>query len=220
MTPAESEGLVQGAQPAEEPAQEAVQEPAQESAQDPEKGGMTAVQVADDHPKLRMIQEQLMQKVPPELHSAVDRIVIAGMKMMFGKETHEKVMAQLEKLGSPSDGVAMGIAGMLTMIAHAAKGPMPIPALIPASIILMCQALDFLAKSNKIELTNELIADTTKKLQSYMMQKLGLDANKIAEIQAQQGMPPEGMQGAPQGGPQAPQGMPQDPQGGLISGAM
>jgi hypothetical protein len=126
------------------------------------------------------------------------------MKVMFDERTSKLVRKVIDDLQqSPSEAVAMGIAGLVSIIKNETKGPMRTETLIPAALILMCQALDFLAKGNKIELTEELVAETTQKLLAYLMQKLGITPEKVAAIKGalaqaqQQGeggeMPPEGM---------------------------
>jgi hypothetical protein len=208
-----AEPPVEGA-PIEEPPMDAapVEEPLIEGAQQ----SATVTQVQDDHPKLKRIETELMKSIPTVRHADIDRIVLAGMAIMFSKGSHAKINAVMDGLKqSPSEAVAMGIAALISIIDKETKGPLPPPALVPAALILMCQALDFLQKANKVELTDELIAETTQKMLSYMMQKMGLTPEKVAQLKQQLASTQSGQQTGPptEGGvaPVAPE------QGGIVS---
>ena len=205
----------------------------------PEQGGAVEGVVGtieDDLPILKQIETELMRSIPTSYHAEVDRHVIKGMKIMFDPRTSDKIKQAYDDLDqAPSEGVAMGIAALTTIIDKETPGPLNPETLVPAAIILMCQALDFLAKSNEVELTDELVAETTQKLLSYMMQKLGLTPEKVAAVKAavaqaeaqgageqggiveeQAGQMPPGQGGAPPAPPPPGGGLIQQQQQGVM----
>lgn len=184
--------LEQGAP--ESPEHEAAEAPALEAGEDaaaaagqpePEEGagpaGDDPMQLADDMPEIRAIEEQLLAKVPPQLRGAVERLVVAGMKLMFSPQMRQAVMAQLQG-GATPEKVAQGIAGLISVLQGQAKGQVPQPALIPAAVILACQALDFLGKGGQMQVTKDTIGQTVQAVVAFLAQKMGVKPG---------GMPPQ-----------------------------
>jgi len=151
------------------------------------------------------LADQIMAKVPPEFQSATDRIVTAGKKIMFSKNTHEKIMAKFDKLDlkqQPGTSIATGVAALMSLIEGAAKGPLQPPAIIAASAVLLSEAINFLAEAGDIQETPELVSEAHTELLGLMAQKLGLNPDSmpgVPEPTMQGGVSP--MQGADPGMP-------------------
>lgn len=141
-----------------------------------------------DEPALIQIEKQVMAKVPPELQEPVKRLVLAGMRIMFDPKTHPQMIKQLNASDNLPDNVAVGIAGLISLVLDQAP-PVPPPAIVAASLMLMCQALNFVIETNFAEVTDDVIAETTEALMAYMMQKLGIKPEQV-----------QGMPGADEGG--------------------
>ena len=162
---------------------------------------------------------QLEQHVPPELRAPVERLVLAGKKVMFGPETNEMAMAEVDRHeDGPGAGAAVGVAALMSQLLTRVKGAMPVPAIVPAALILLMEALEFLGEAGRLEVTPEVVAEATQDLTGYLMQKLGLDEEKVAQAQAQ-------FRAGPPGGP-PPAGVPPvgggapAPSRGLVAGMM
>lgn len=99
-------------------------------------------------PVLDRIVEQMEEKLPPEVKVDYEKIVTAGMKILFSDKTHHllEIATQKMKLGEEG-GVAAGsakIAGTIISILHReSKGAISMPASPPAAITLCCQILEF-----------------------------------------------------------------------------
>jgi hypothetical protein len=158
----------------------------------------------------KQIVQQLMESAPPKLRSAIDRIVTAGKRLMYDPQTHQLMVEQLQNLpaGGEADRVAQGIGSLISMIAEKSKGPMPQEAIPPAAQILMCEAFDFLHESGKLEVTDEMVSEAGEELTGYIMQKLNINQDTIAQAQAEGQAPPE----------QPPVEPPVQNQRGLLSG--
>jgi Ni,Fe-hydrogenase maturation factor len=152
---------------------------------------------ASQSPITQKIVSGIMDGAPPKLRSSIDRIVTAGKRLMYDPQTHELMVKQLQTLqaGNEADRIAQGIAALISMIAEKSK-------------VLMCDAIDFLAESGKIEVTEDLVAEATQELMGYVMQKLGIGPEQIAQAQAEGQAPPE----------QLPVEPPVQNQRGLLSG--
>lgn len=109
--------------------------------------------------------------------------------------------------GDPAVSIPEGVAALISILQSKAKGPMPAPALIPASVVLMCEAFDFLASAGKVQVTKELVGEAASNLIGFMAQKLGVNSNTVTQSKLQMARQKQ-QQGAQQPAPQQPQGQP------------
>jgi len=162
----------------------------------------------------RQTREQLEAHIPPEYRAPVERLVLAGMKAMFSPQMQEIAMRQVREAENPAAGAAVGVAALMSQLTSRVKGHLPPPAIVPAALILLTEALAFLDEGGQIELTPEMLAEATQDLSGYLMQKMGLTPDKVAEaqevIRRSGGNPP---------GAARPGGAPA-PSGGLVGSQM
>lgn len=169
---------------------------------------------AQESPRTQEIKDKIMSGAPPEMRSDIERIVVAGKRYMFDPKTHDLMIKQLQSMkgGNEADSLAQGIAALMSLIQGQSKGPFPLEAMMPAAVILLMEAIDFLAESGRLQPSDELIAESTKELVGYLMKKLKIGPEQIAQAK----------QAAQQGG-QAQESEPMPtpaPQGGVVNGAM
>lgn len=178
--------------------------------------------VDSQDPQIAQVQDAVRNSIPAQYRVAAQQIVLAGMKVMFSDQTHPLMMAALRSDSDLAHGVGMGVTQLITLLFRQSKGQMPIPAIIPAAILLVCEALDFVEKAKIGQVTPQVIAQAVQVVTAYLMQKMGLTPQKISQIahqnaQGQPGVAPiqgqDPMQAAAQAGGGAPQ-PPTPPQGG------
>lgn len=189
--------------PEEQPQQAAPAEPqglVDKQAADTERGST--------NPILKQIMDQLVNGVPPNRRSDVERLVLAGMEVMFAPQMQAKIAQQL-KSAAPEQSVPEGVAALLSLMQTKAKGPLPPAALVPASLILMCEAFDYLASAKLVEPSNEMVGKAAENMIAFMMQKMGITGAKIAEAKLQIQKMKQAKE-LPGGGDQRP--MPEQPQ--------
>lgn len=121
-------------------------------------------------------------KVPPQLQEAYTRVVVAGMKVMFSKESHKLVLDQLKQPGSLSERLGKGIAGLMLILFKESKQTMPPQVIIPAGVELLMQAVDFLRQSHLENPTNKDIGDGTQLMIQIILQKFGVAPEKIQQL--------------------------------------
>ena len=98
------------------------------------------------------------------------------------------------------------------------KGQIPTPLIVPASIILMCEILDFISQSGKVQITPGLVAQCTQDTSAAVLQMLKISQQQMHEVVAHGvSKARQNANGAP---PQATPQSPQPPAGGLINSAM
>lgn len=120
-------------------------------------------------------------KMPPELQEAYDKVVIAGMKMMFSKETHRVMLKELQREGPVSDRLGKGIAGLMLILFKESNATMPPSVIIPAGIELLMQAVDFLRKTGLEKVTNEDIGNGMEQMISIIAQKFGASPESLQQ---------------------------------------
>lgn len=175
------------------------------------------------NPTLQQAEQGIQAKVPPNLADAFQRTVTAGLQIMYSPQSHQIMLAQLTKPGDPADNVAEGAAKLCGVLYKQSKNTMPVQVMVPAAMIFMLEGLDFLSKSNGLQVTPQLIGQATQDVGMYVLKLMGISQQQMHAVVAH-GIHQASQQGAqgqvqPQGAAQ-PQ-PPTPPQsGGIIGGAM
>lgn len=118
-------------------------------------------------------------KMPPELQDAYDRVVLAGMKMMFDKQSHGAMLRSLQGQGTMAEKLGKGIAGLMLIMVKESNSTMPPSVIIPAGIALMMQAVDFMKKTGLAEPTNQEVGDGMEIMITTLMEKFGASPDKL-----------------------------------------
>lgn len=119
--------------------------------------------------------------VPPELQRAYDGLVVAGMKVMFSKESHELMLKELEREGPMAKRLGEGIAGLVLLIFKESNNNLPPQVLIPAGTELLVQAADFLRKTGEA-VTNKDIGDGLEIMVGVLFDKFGVSTDKVMQM--------------------------------------
>lgn len=120
-------------------------------------------------------------KLPPELQNAYERVVVAGMKLMFSKETNKYLLKALEGQGSMAEKLGNGIAELVLMLFLQSNKTMPPQVIIPAGTELVVQAADFIKKSQLAPVTNRDIGDGIQIMMAQVFRQFGIDPNKLIQ---------------------------------------
>ena len=118
-------------------------------------------------------------KMPPELQEAYDRVVLAGMKVLFDKSTNAKVMKALDGEGPLSKRLGVGIAGLMATLFKQSNNTIPPQVLIPAGTNLLMQAVDFLRKTGKEQVDNQTIGEAMQVMVNTVLDMFGVDPAKL-----------------------------------------
>lgn len=180
-------------------------------------------------PVIAQVQDKVRQSIPAQFRVAVQKLVLAGQKIMYDPKTHHLMSQALQSDSDPAHAVGMGVTQLMTMMWVQSKGSIPAPALIPAAILLVCEALDFCEQSKLLKPDNDMVGNAVQVVVSYMMQKMGIKPSDMAKVAGIEGQQPANTQtpGAP-ASPQTAQQMaagqqpaaPQTGGGGLIGQQM
>jgi hypothetical protein len=166
------------------------------------------------NPVLLKCEQKTQQSVPAELQQSFQRIVAAGEKIMYSPQTRHLIMAKLQS-GDPATVVGDGVGELFGILLKESKGTMNMKAAIPATTMLLCDALGLLEQAGKLQVTDAILAAATKEKNSTIMQLLKITPKTLQEMKARnQATGVAGAAAAPAGAP------PGAPAGGLVNSAM
>lgn len=154
----------------------------------------------------------VVQKLSKEDRDAYQRIVAAGMKMMYAPETREQLMEGIRSKDPIPKKLAENILGLLLIMFQKSTGVPPPGALFPAAVELMGEAAEVLIKAGQ-QVTQEDFHDASILLFTMLGKKLGATDQQLMQGAEQALAQAEG--GAQEATPAAPQGR----QIGMLGGA-
>jgi hypothetical protein len=132
-------------------------------------------------PLLAKTEAAIEAKVTPENREAHAKIVAAGMKFAFSNATHGTLVEGLARSKEPVHDVAVGVVGILMILAQKAQGTMPAPAMVSAGMVLVLHGLDYLEKTKGVKIGNKEIDDSTKLFTTTLLPKIGVTPEVMAK---------------------------------------
>lgn len=122
---------------------------------------------------------QAQMHLTPAQAQQLQRIVLAGQKVMFDKQSHKLLLQQLDGPGTMSMKLGQGVAGLMGLLLQESKNSLPPNLIIPAGMILVAHAAEFLRQSGT-DLTDQDIAQAVKVMVTAVLHAGGVDADKVA----------------------------------------
>lgn len=110
---------------------------------------------------LAQSSKAIEEGLDPSTKSAFDKIVEAGMKVALNSGL-QGMLGGLEKRGDPVRDAAQGAVNLVLLLRMRATGRMPEQAMVPASYVLMLQALAFIEEAGIAEIDEETLTRATK----------------------------------------------------------
>lgn len=92
---------------------------------------------------------KMAQAMGPEREDAFRRVVLAGKKILYGKETQGMIDEFMATDAPIEEKLGTGIANLLILIDNKANGNVPKDVMIPAGTVLLFDAADFLRQSGE-----------------------------------------------------------------------
>lgn len=101
---------------------------------------------------LQAAERQVESGLTPDNRDDYMKIVVAGMRLSLDKGP-EGILAGLKRSRDPVHDAAVGSVNLVLLMQKQSRGTMPIKAMVPASMTLMLQALDFCEKARITKIT-------------------------------------------------------------------
>lgn len=125
-----------------------------------------------------------LQKAKPQYVSAINKVVAAGKKVMYSPQSRDMAMGELKQAGSDPEALGAAVAKLIGILMAHAKGTIPAEVFVPASIILLCEGLQFMEDAGALKVTADLLAKATQATGSAVLQLIGVTPDKMHEILA------------------------------------
>jgi hypothetical protein len=116
--------------------------------------------------------------LPGPLKEQLDKIVVAGLKIMFDEKTHQLMLTELDKPGPIEQRLAEGITGLVALLFEQSQRSIPPQLLIPAGLMLLAYAVQFLEKSGE-EVTPKQFAAALKLMIEAILRMGQVDPDKL-----------------------------------------
>lgn len=121
-------------------------------------------------------------KMPPELQEAYERVVLAGMKIVFNEKTENILMTQINGPGDTGEKLGKGIAGLMLLLFQESNKTIPPAVIIPAGVDLLVQTAEFLKKGNLVEVAPDDVGQGIEVMVSVLLEKFGGNVQKLTEL--------------------------------------
>lgn len=135
---------------------------------------------------------------PPEQVDAVERILAAGMKLMYSEGMRDELRQAVESEAPMPQKLAENTAGLLLTLDNQAQGGIPLPAMFPAGMALLGEAVEVVQAAGQ-EVGQEDFNDAALLLFAILGKKLGATDEQLMAVaqQAASGGAPGAQQGQP-----------------------
>lgn len=117
----------------------------------------------------------------PDLKPQLQRIVVAGMKVMFDAKTHQMMLQQLQGPGALADKLGQGIAGLMGLLQQESKNSLNPMLLVPAGLVLLAHAADYLNQTG-VQVSPQDYGGAVENFVDTVLQQFKLDPNKVAAV--------------------------------------
>lgn len=137
-----------------------------------------------------VFEKHIKEKLDPSKHEALDRIVTAGMKVMFGKDTHNLMIEQLDGEGDMVQKTAEGVTKLMVILYQQSNNTMPMDLVVPAASILLAKTYDFLEQSGDY-VSEDDMAQSLKIMTKLILREAGADDAQLDQLNAQKQTSPK-----------------------------
>lgn len=134
------------------------------------------------NPATALSPEALMAKMhlTPQQKPQLAKIVEAGKRVMFDEKTHHLMLEAMQQGEGPIEQkIGGGVVSLLGILWQESKQSLPPELVIPAGVILVAEACDFLNKSGD-PVTPEQQGAATEFMLDTFLKGAKLDSNKLA----------------------------------------
>lgn len=138
-----------------------------------------------------MLKNTLLQQALDHVQQTVtdrdafERIVAAGMKVIYNQSTFQTLVQNLRQSKDPVGDTAKGMVGVLQIMARKARGTIPAPALLQAGMALLLDALDFLEQAGMLKVDAKVLDQATEDYMNALLPTVGLSGDKMNSILSQ-----------------------------------
>lgn len=131
--------------------------------------------------------ESIIQEIQIQSNfkAVYDKALLAGLRVMFDKKSHQMLTEQMDKPGPMPQKIAEGVVGLTYMLFQQSNKTLPPQIMAPLTTVLVLKAFDFLQKSNDPEATPQVLGDAIDTALRIMASKFSVPEGNIAAFSKQ-----------------------------------
>jgi len=132
-----------------------------------------------------MLKNTLLQQAQAKIEEGVtdreryDKLVKAGTRIIYDEATFKQLSQGITEAENPIEDVAKGMAAILNMMAHKARGTIPHDVFIQAGMALLLDALDFMEQAGLVTVTSDVLDEATREYIEALLPTVGLTPEKL-----------------------------------------
>lgn len=162
---------------------------------------MQEPQAMTDNNEITAAGVRAQMKLPKGMEGAYDKIVKAGIQLMFSPKTREQTMQFMEDSGTDPKAMGKGVSSVMALLFKESNQTLPPNLIIPAGIELLVHAAE-VAKAGGLDISKEQMAEGMGEMVQQIlvlfgatpeqMQKMmsGMDSGQAAPAQPDQPISP------------------------------
>lgn len=128
-----------------------------------------------DQVKEADVEKYIMQKTPPQAQGVIKRVYLAGMQLLFSKQTHAQMLqefqSQLQQGHDIGSVLGTDMVHIMLILYQESKNTMPPGALIPAGTMLLAKVAEFLNDSGTAQVTSADFAQAVHMMTAVLKSK-------------------------------------------------
>lgn len=128
---------------------------------------------------LKRTESEVERSLAPKIREGYLKIVVSGMKVALNGGDKSPFAKMVATTKDPIRDSVNGAIGLVMHMRSAAKGVMPLGAMIPAAMTLMFQALDLVEKAGLVKIGKPELAAATKMFMPTMFKQFGITKDQL-----------------------------------------
>lgn len=133
------------------------------------------------NPVIDKARQALLEKVDQRLRPVVEKVVASGKQVMYSEETRQLAVQELKR-GTDPESVVAAVAKLAAVLFNQSKKTIPMNVLMPATMLLLFEALDFLEEAGAVQVDGPQLAAYSQAMGSAFLQMLGVTPEKLQEL--------------------------------------
>jgi hypothetical protein len=133
---------------------------------------------------LQQTEQQIGANIKPQMRQAFAQAAHAAAVLFYSPAVQQRIMAKLGSTPDPIDNAALGAANLTGVLIKQSQGRMPTQLAVPVANVLLCEILDFLEKTGRVQVTPAVLAQAAHRLGGYVLRMLGAQQNQVHQVLA------------------------------------
>lgn len=132
------------------------------------------------NPQLQQAEQALVAKIPEQLREPFNRVVAAGLQILYAPQLRDKLTQKLIN-GNPVKDAADGAVRLTAELFKQSKGTLPRPLVVPAVMVFAFEYLDVAEQAGVVKVDTKVIAETARLASENVLRLAGLTDDKLRQ---------------------------------------